>query len=63
MKLTRRLDEESAALGRWLDDLERFLRDNEYVPLGEVDPLERALDASNVSGGRTTVDRSNRQFI
>ncbi|CAB3224722.1 unnamed protein product [Arctia plantaginis] len=46
-KLMEQFEQESAAVGQWLDKVEQFLRDNEYVPLGEVELLERALDTSN----------------
>lgn len=47
--LLARLREAQAELRGWLAALQLLLRDAEPAPLGDQDPLERLLDASNVS--------------
>ncbi|XP_052755419.1 dystrophin, isoforms A/C/F/G/H-like isoform X2 [Galleria mellonella] len=47
LELLQRLEEESAALQRWMEGAQRFVDDNEYVPLGELPRLEELLHTSN----------------
>ncbi|KAG6458770.1 hypothetical protein O3G_MSEX011047, partial [Manduca sexta] len=47
VKLLEQLESSSTELKQWLDGVERFLEENEYIPVGEVEPLERLLDTSN----------------
>ncbi|XP_075984488.1 dystrophin isoform X7 [Anticarsia gemmatalis] len=47
VKLLDQLEQDSAAVSSWLDSVEQFLQEHEYVPLGEVELLDRLLDTSN----------------
>lgn len=45
----KELESDAAELRSWLEKVERFVDENEHVPVGDVARLEGLLAASNVS--------------
>lgn len=39
----------SREVNQWLDKMESFVNENKYIPVGEVEHLDKSLEASNVS--------------
>ncbi|XP_063538770.1 uncharacterized protein LOC134748000 [Cydia strobilella] len=47
VKLVKQLEADTTELKRGLDKLDKFLADNEFIPIGDVQLLESLLDTSN----------------
>ncbi|XP_063382009.1 dystrophin-like [Cydia fagiglandana] len=47
VKLVEQLEADTTELKQWLDKLDKFLADNEFIPIGDVQLLESLLDTSN----------------
>lgn len=49
LNLLNQLEDDTQELKKWLDNLDEFVTENSSIPVGDVEQLDRLLDASNVS--------------
>ncbi|RVE43477.1 hypothetical protein evm_011875 [Chilo suppressalis] len=47
LSLLKQLKEDTQSVRKWLDSVEKFVSENDVIPVGDVEQLDKLLDASN----------------